>query len=101
MIFRSFWEVNKGDFETRELPTRGLSVNSIPNSLSLKFLVYFAEMSNYCSMKTNKRKVRKSLKCVKEYLRRFDLKNGKYLSVFLGVLVVTHSTLDITVHKIS
>ena len=36
-------------------------------------------------MKTNKRKVRTCLKCVKEFLRRFDLENGKYLLIFLGV----------------
>ena len=41
-------------------------------------------MSSYFSMKTNKRKVTKSLNCVKEFLRRFDLANGKYLSIFLG-----------------
>ena len=32
-------------------------------TLSFNFLVYFAEMSSYFSMKTNKRKVRKRLKC--------------------------------------
>ena len=45
-------------------------------------------------MKTNKKKVRKRLKCVRKFSRRFDLVNGKYLSVFQGVFVrivkVTH-----------
>ena len=36
-------------------------------------------------MKINKIKVMKCLKCVKEFSRRFDLVNGKYLSIFLGV----------------
>ena len=48
-----------GDVETREPQTRGLSVNSIADSLSLK--------------QTNKRKVRKCFKCVKEFSHRFDL----------------------------
>ena len=51
-------------------------------------------MSSYFSMKTNKRKVRKCLKCVEEFLRRFNVGNGKYLSVFLVVFArivkVTH-----------
>ena len=34
-------------------------------------------------MKSNKRKVRKYLKCVKEYSRRFDVANEKYLPIFL------------------
>ena len=54
-----------------KLATQGLSVNLIVDSLSLNFLVYFAEMSSYFSMKTNKRKVRKFLKCVKNFSRRF------------------------------
>ena len=45
-------------------------------------------------MKTNKRKIRKYLKYVKEFSRRFDLAIGKYLSIFLGVferiVKVTH-----------
>ena len=45
-------------------------------------------------MKTNKRKVRKCFKCVKEFLGRFDLANWKYLSIFLGafarIVKVTH-----------
>ena len=45
-------------------------------------------------MKTNKIKVRKYLNWVKEFPRRFDLANRKYLSIFLGVFVrivkVTH-----------
>ena len=59
-----------------------LSVNSIADSLGLNFLVYFAEMSSYFSMKTNKRQVRKWLKCEKGFLPRFDLANRKYLSTF-------------------
>ena len=51
-------------------------------------------MSSYFSVKTNKGKVRKCLKCVREFLRRFDLANGKYLSIFLGVFAritkITH-----------
>ena len=65
--------------------TQGLSVNSIAGSFSLNFLVYFAEMSSYLSVETNRRKVRKCLRCVKEFSHRFDLENGKYLSTFLGV----------------
>ena len=53
-------------------------------------------MSSYFSMRTNKGKIRKYLKCVREFLRRFDLANGKYLSIFLGVFAritkVTHFT---------
>ena len=45
-------------------------------------------------MKTNKRKVRNCLKYAKRFLRRLDLANGKYLSIFLGVFArivkVTH-----------
>ena len=33
-------------------------------------------------MKTKKRKVTKCLKCMKEFSRRFDLVNEKYLSIF-------------------
>ena len=65
-------------------------------------------MSRYFSTKTNKRKVRKCLKCVKEYSHRFDLANGKYLSIFLGVFAkigkVTHFTvdiIDITVNEVN
>ena len=36
------------------------------------------------SMKSSKRKVRKYLKCVKEFSRRFDVTYEKYLSIFLG-----------------
>ena len=50
-------------------------------------------------MKTNKRKVRKYLNCVKEFSRRFDLANRKYLSIFLGffarIVKVTHFALVI------
>ena len=44
-------------------------------------------------MKTNNRKVRKCLKCVKEFSRGFDLANGKYMSIFLGFFarIVTDS----------
>ena len=49
------------------------------------FLVYFAEMSSYFLAKTNKGKVRRRLKCVKEFSHRSNLANGKYLSLFLGV----------------
>ena len=35
------------DVETREPETQRVSVNSIPDSLSLNFLAYFAEMSSY------------------------------------------------------
>ena len=55
-----------------KLATQGLSVDSIAHSLSLKFLAYFAKMSSYFSMKTNKKIVMKSLKCLKDYLRRFE-----------------------------
>ena len=55
----------RGDVETCEPQIRGLSVNSIADSLSLNFLVYFAKMPSYFLMKTNKRKVRKCLKCLK------------------------------------
>ena len=55
-------------------------------------------------MKTNKRKVRKCLKCVKQSSRRFDLANGKYLSILLGlfarIVKITHLTLDKTVHEV-
>ena len=80
-----FREWTRGNVETREPWTGGLSANSIADSLCLNFLVYFAEISSYFPMKTNKRKVWK---------RRFDLANGKYLSLFLEVFArmvkVTH-----------
>ena len=38
--------------------TRGLSVNSISNSLSLNFHVYFVDILNYFSMKAGKKKVK-------------------------------------------
>ena len=45
-------------------------------------------------MKTNKRKVKKRLHRMRKFSRRFDLVNGKYFSIFLGVFVgivkVTH-----------
>ena len=82
------------DIETHEPQTRRLSINLTADSLSLNFLVYFDRMSSYFSMKTNKRKVRKCLNCVKEFSGRFDLANGKYSSIFLGVFArivkVTH-----------
>ena len=74
-----------GKVETHEPQTRRLSSNSSVDSLSLNFPVYFGQMLNYFSIKTNKRKVRKCLKCVMEVSRRFDLANGKYLPNFLGV----------------
>ena len=36
-------------------------------------------------MKTNNRKVKKSVKCSKGFSLRYDLENGKYLSIFLGI----------------
>ena len=41
-----------------------MSVSSIADALN--FLFYFAEMSNYFSMKTQKRRVRKCLNSVKK-----------------------------------
>ena len=73
--------VNKGggeDVETREPETRGLSVNTIADSLSLNVLVYFAKISSHFPMKINKRKIRKCFRCLKEFSRRFtrgQLKN--------------------------
>ena len=82
---------------------RRLNVNSIADSLSLNVLVYFVEMSSYFSMKANKRKVWKCLKCVNEFSRRFDLANGKYLSIFLEVFArivkITHFAQVINVHE--
>ena len=72
-----------GDVETHEHQTCGLSANSIADFISLNFLAYFAKMSSYLSIKTNKRKLRKYRKCVKEFSRRVDLANGKYLSILL------------------
>ena len=62
-----------------------MSINSIADPLCLNFLVWFAEMLSYFSIKANKRKVRKYLKYVKEFLLRFGLANGKYLSIFVVV----------------
>ena len=60
-------------------------------------------MSSSFSVKVNERKVRKCLKRVKEFLRRFDLGNGKYLSIFLGVIAriakATHSSQVINFSK--
>ena len=71
-----------------------MSLNSISDSLSLNFLVYFAEISSFFPMKTNKRKDMKCRKYVKEFLHRFDLANEKNLSIFVGIFVrivkVTH-----------
>ena len=36
-------------------------------------------------MKTNNRKVKKYVKCSKGFSLRYDLENGKYLSIFLGI----------------
>ena len=75
------------------------------SSLSLNVYFYFVEMPNYFSIKTKKRKVGKCLKCVKEDSRRFELINGKYLSIFLGIFVkiveVTHFSLDISVPEVN
>ena len=44
--------------------------------------------------KTKQKKVKKCLKCMKEFWRRFDLADEKYLSSFLGafarIVEVTH-----------
>ena len=53
-----------GDVGTQEPQKRGLSVNSIADSLGLNLCGYFAEVLSYFSMKTNRRKVRKRLRCV-------------------------------------
>ena len=76
----------QADVETWKPQTRGLSISSIADLLSLNFLGYVAKITSYFSMKTNKRKVRKCLLCVNEFWNRFDLANGKYLSIFLRVL---------------
>ena len=51
-------------------------------------------MSSYFSMKTNKRKVKKRLQRMTKFSRRFDVVNGKFFSIFLGVFAgifkVTH-----------
>ena len=49
-----------GVVESRE--TQTWRMNSMTDSLSLNFLVYFTKMSSYFPMKTNKRKVRICLK---------------------------------------
>ena len=56
-----FREQVRENVEICKPQTRELSVNSIANSLTLHFLVCFAETSSYISMKANKRKVRKCL----------------------------------------
>ena len=53
--------VNQGYVETREPQTRGLSVNSTANSLSPNFLVCFANIWTYFSMKTKKEKIGNAL----------------------------------------
>ena len=88
VIYCLFQRVKKGDVETYETQTSGLRINSIADSLSLNFLVCLVEMSSYFSMETNKRKVRKCLKCMKGFLHIFDLKNRKYFSVFQGFCAV-------------
>ena len=52
-------------------------------TLCLNFFGYFAEIWSYFSMKINKQKGRKCLRCVKEFSHRFNLANGKYLPIFL------------------
>ena len=69
--------------------TRKLIVNSFAGSLIFNFLGYFAEISSYFSMKKNRTKVRKCIRCVKEFPHRFDLANGKYMSIFLRAFVKT------------
>ena len=67
---------------------------SLSLSLSINFLFTLPRCQVIFQWKQNKGKVRKCLKCVREFLRRFDLANGKYLSIFLGVFAritkVTH-----------
>ena len=46
IIYWLFQGVNKRDSETWEPQTQSLSVNSIADSLGLKFLGHFAEMSS-------------------------------------------------------
>ena len=75
----------EGGVETRELKTRGLSINSISYSLTLNFLFTLPRCQVIFQWNQKKGKVTKCLKCVKEFSCSFDLANEKYLSVFLGV----------------
>ena len=56
-----------GTLELGEPQKRGLSIYSIADSLGLNLLGHFAEVLSYFSMKTNRRKVRKCIRCVKEF----------------------------------
>ena len=69
------------DVETCEPQTRGLSVNSIADSLSLNVLWRDVKLF---SNENKQMKVRKFIKCVTEFSHKYDLSNGKYLSIFLG-----------------
>ena len=61
-----------------------LALSILFTCLLVDFLVYFPDMPNYFLMKTNKRKVWKCLKSVKEFSCRFDL--AIFLSILGGVL---------------
>ena len=53
-------------------------------TLSVLTFLFTLRRCQVKSMKSSKRKVRKYLKCVKEFSRRFNMANEKYLSIFLG-----------------
>ena len=64
-------------------------------TLCFNFLVYFKEMSSYYSMKAHKRKVRKCLKSVKEFLHRSDLVNQNFvITVLKTKLLLVLITVD-------
>ena len=99
-----FRKLTRGDVETTELQPRGLHVNLIADSLNLKFLLYFVDMSSYFSMKTNKievteskRKMEKkhSLKDCIKYFLSFLYKNITYykIKLFHAVLLVQKYTI--------
>ena len=99
-----FRKLTRGEVETSELQPRGLNVNLIADSLNLEFLLYFADMSSYFSMKTNKIEVaeskqktknKHSLKGCIKYFSSFLYKNITYykIKLFHAVLLVQKYTM--------
>ena len=56
-----------------------MNINSIAEPFSLNFLVYFSEISSYFSMNKTKETLENALSAWRNFPRRFDLANGKYL----------------------
>ena len=113
-----FRELTRGYAENLEPKTRGLRLNSIAESFSLKFLVCFSEISGYFSMKKKKRKVMRCGEvgwlescvtrefpntCQNKCIYKYSI-NPRYIKQW----IICHFTriydwdlLDITVHEVN